>query len=515
MRSWYLNRRLGDCLVVLVALGWAGGAIAQEPDLPDDIIISAPSAPDLPISLEGVSKGQGEGCMSLCMQILIKTARPVVIDGLLYRRLEGTACNMPEHAESVRTFVLAGFLGVCAERVAAVGPDDGIFVRVIRSDWSTSEPLPRPTFDGFTMQAIERRHGTERILGQRTSGYVATPSRLSSLGFTTKRVGKRFSEAEFLQQLLGVPIVQRFNNNRIARDASLEALITALVPQLDLPDQQKAAVAAIAGLAKGLEYGDRTALTALLLDLLRSGSKGRLMAAFGMMEAMSGWGLVERDAARPVIVATLQSEDVELVASALGALRGYPQTDRAFANPQLIALAFSPVLRDEGNSVHIRLVLYLGRMNEDVPPADRKRAEDLLLKGSLTKSQVISLLAVLAHGGGPARTEAFTVLQRLDQLAFEQGAAHIGILGWKSFAGDPGRFWSNAELEVLFSRMESVPDERLDAYVGAFGGSSTSKETRRKVADHVRARLAAAEAAGADFEATKPLRKAATRMHDL
>ena len=165
--------------------------------------------------------------------------------------------------------------------------------------------------------------------------------------------------------------------------------------------------------------------------------------------------------------------------------------------------------------MHILLVIHLGRMKEDVPPADRKRAEDLLLKGSLAKGQVISLLAVLAHGGGPARTEAFAVLQRLDQVAFEQGAAHIGILGWKGFAGDPDRYWSNAELDVIFTRMDSVPDERLDAYVGAFGGGSTSKEARRKVADRVRARLAAAEAAGADLEATKPLRKAATRMHDL
>ena len=365
------------------------------------------------------------------------------------------------------------------------------------------------------MRAIEHRHGAERILGRRTYGHIVSPSASSYLGYTRKRVGKRFDEADFLQQLLGVPIVTRFNNTRIARDASVEALIAALVPQLDLPDQREAAVAAIVGFAESLEYGDRAVLTKLLLDFLHSGNKGRLMAALGMLREISGWSLADRDAARPLIVTTLQSDDAELVASALGALRRYPESDRAFANPQLIALAFSPLLRSDGSSLHIRLVLYLGWMKEAVPPADRQRAKDLLRQGSLAKGQVISLLAVLAHGGGPARTEAFDLLQTLDQLAFEQGAAHVGTLGWKSFAGDPDKFWSGVELDVLFARMDAVPDERLDAYVSAFGRGSTSKEVRRSVADRVKARIAAAEAAGASFEGTKPLRKSLGKLRDL
>jgi hypothetical protein len=211
----------------------------------------------------------------------------------------------------------------------------------------------------------------------------------------------------------------------------------------------------------------------------------------------------------------LQSEDVDLVVSALHALWGYPESDRAFADPQLIALAFSPVLRSDGNSLHVLIVLHLGRMKGAVPSASRQHAKDLLRQGSLTKGEVISLLAVVAQGGGPARTEAFGLLQTLDQLAFEQGAAHIGILGWKGFSGDPDRFWSTAELDVVLARMDAVPDERLDAYVSAFGGSSTSKETRRKVADQVKQRLAAAEASGASFETTKPLRKALGKLRDL
>ena len=122
---------------------------------------------------------------------------------------------------------------------------------------------------------------------------------------------------------------------------------------------------------------------------------------------------------------------MDLVVSALHALWGYPESDRAFADPQLIALAFSPVLRSDGNSLHVLIVLHLGRMKGAVPSASRQHAKDLLRQGSLTKGEVISLLAVVAQGGGPARTEAFGLLQTLDQLAFEQGAAHIGILGWK------------------------------------------------------------------------------------
>ena len=87
---------------ILVALASAPGATAQEADVPGDVALSAPGAPDLPIILENVAEDDGKGCASLCMQILVKTAHPVIIDGVSYRRLEGAACTVPERAESVR-----------------------------------------------------------------------------------------------------------------------------------------------------------------------------------------------------------------------------------------------------------------------------------------------------------------------------------------------------------------------------------------------------------------------------
>ena len=516
MHSWHLNQRLvGSSTailgVVLLALASGCAATAQGAGVLADVAFSAPSAPDLPIILEGLD-GRDKGCAGSCMQILLKTEHPVIINGVSYRRLEGAACNLPEHAESVREFVLAGYLGACAESTAVANTEDLIFVQATHVSPGNSRSGLLPAFAGLTMQAIERRRGTERILGRRTCGSIASLSIFSPLGFTMKRVGTRFDEAEFLQQLLGVPMVQRFNDTRIVHDASIDTLIGALRPQLDLPDQRKAAAAAIVGLAEDLEYSNRTVLIKYLLDFLRGGGKGQLMAAFGMLRDIPGWSSAERDASRPRIVAALQSEDTELVASALDALRAYSGSDRVFANPHLIALCFSPVLRGEARSVRIPLVLYLGRMKEAVPPADRERAKDLLLQGSLTEDRDISLLALLAQGGGSARTEAFAVLQRLDQLAFEQGAAQIGILDWKGFAGDPDPHWSDAELKVLFARMDSVPDERLETYMAAFGSGSTSKETRRKVADRVQARIAAAEGALASPEDTKPLKNALAKV---
>jgi hypothetical protein len=490
--------------------------------------LAEPLAPEFPIETV-ILDTSGHLCTELCTQVLAQKNVDVVTVGgpgwgmWRFSRLRGTGCETKDNIFETLYFVAATVPETCAARSRITELPDGLIIRERRSDERETSEFSKSAFFGRIYEALERRDGRERLLARLFQGEIGggpvprvllVPANAVGIGFHRVNVGQVDDGKAFYEGLLGITIEPPDKPSVATIEALLNQLDRLLrVPgygadrayvafasahQQDFPQQFRAHLPGL--LAAGQ---DRTVVgvgVTLLLDdpdlafqdaeiarLLRQGDP---VIASQILFRIGQVSRSRQAAFAPIVLAKLQSSDPQTLAAALIAVRSLGSETQSDLMPAVLAVLFESALWKSD----VDLTRPFIHTVAGVPPDDvSDKAVGLFGDSSLPIGQRMAGFAIVCKKAGRERGLALLLTRHGSDLAAVTIA--VGRYNLDGLCDRRDRRWSHEEVARFFDRLDEIPAGSVSDYVGAVTSNSMSADEKRRLKDHLKARLLLANTA--------------------